>query len=380
MYGKGLDTKMMIPAYVSAFTALSMPYVKSTISITSISRNDTFDTILDVSGHFMNALVILSVLLFIIVIVKKSKAVNYVRVYGAVYTLFFVSLSTIFIKNHIIIPTVLLLQLILILLVSLFAKKLLDPLSDEAKVKEYMPRGKMGRKTLLSVIISILSVPLIVYCGLTYFDNRAYLFIGLLIIGMAMVPFFTAVEEKNPPARELTLIAVMSAIAVVGRMAFFMIPQFKPMTAIVIISGIGLGAQAGFLTGVVSAFVSNFFFGQGPWTPWQMFSLGIIGFIAGIIFYKKIPFDKRDKKWRLKRKILLCIYGGLATLIIYGFIMDTSGILSIQREVTKEMFIAAYVSGFPFNVIHSVSTVIFLFIMAEPVEKKLDRIQKKFGI
>ena len=391
MQGKGLDTKMMVPAYVSAFTALSMPYAKSTLSmiLKDVSHTDsisyamqksTLSMIFNAFQYFMTTFIILSVLLFAIVIIKKEKAVNYVRVYGGIYTVFFVLLSMIFVKTKIVIPTVLLGQFIVILIVSLFAKKLMDPLSMDAKVKEYVPSGKMGRKTKITLLLCILSVPIIIYFGLTYFDNRAYLFIGLLIIGVAMIPFFTAVEEKNPPARELILIAVMSAIAVVGRMAFFMIPQFKPMTAVVIISGIGLGAQAGFLTGVVAAFVSNFFFGQGPWTPWQMFSLGIIGFLAGIIFYKKIPFSERTVKWRLKRKIMLCIYGGLATLIIYGFIMDTSGVLSMQREVTKEMFIAAYASGFPFNVIHAVSTIIFLFIMAEPIEKKLDRIQKKFGI
>ena len=83
-------------------------------------------------------------------------------------------------------------------------------------------------------------------------------------------------EDRKPQAREVLLIAVMAAIAVVGRMAFFMLPQFKPVTAIVIITGISLGAEAGFLTGAVAGFVSNFFFGQGPWTPWQMFAFGII--------------------------------------------------------------------------------------------------------
>ena len=369
MHGKGLDTKMMVPAYVSAFVALSMPYVKSTMSMTNNGFN-----------HFMTIIVILSVLLFALVIIKKEKAVNYVRVYGGIYTVFFIALCITFIKMDKVIPTVLLGQFIVILLVSLYAKKLMDPLSQDEKVKEYVPIGKIGRKTKITLLLCILSVPLIIYSGLTYFDNRAYLFIGLLIIGVAMIPFFTAVEEKNPPARELILIAVMAAIAVVGRMAFFMIPQFKPMTAVVIISGIGLGAQAGFLTGVVAAFVSNFFFGQGPWTPWQMFSLGIIGFIAGLLFYKKIPFSERTKKWKIKRKVLLLIYGGLSTLLIYGLIMDTSGVLSIQREVTKEMFIATYISGFPFNLIHAASTVIFLAVMAEPIEKKLERIQKKFGI
>ena len=274
-------------------------------------------------------------------------------------------------------------ELVLVLILVLAAGvlwKFIAPRLPEQKVREYVPREKTGKKTKISIVICILSVPVIIFLGLTYLNDRAYIFTGLMIIAVAMVPFFVAVEERNPPARELILIAVMSAIAVVGRMAFFMIPQFKPMTAIVIITAIGLGAQAGFLTGVVSAFISNFFFGQGPWTPWQMFSLGIIGFLSGILFYKKVPFEKRNNKWKQKRKIMLIIYGGLATFIIYGFIMDTAGVLNFQKKITKEMFVAAYISGLPFNIIHAVSTIVFLLIMAEPVEKKLDRIQKKFGI
>lgn len=67
-----------------------------------------------------------------------------------------------------------------------------------------------------------------------------------------------------------------------------MLPQFKPCVAIIIITGIMLGKQSGFfLCGALTAFVSDFFFGQGPWTPWQMFAFGIIGFISAIVFSKK---------------------------------------------------------------------------------------------
>ena len=269
--------------------------------------------------------------------------------------------------------------LIVVVLLRIFWKMIAKKL-PEKKVKEYVPREKIGKKTKIIVAVCIILVPLIIWFGITYLNARSNIFIGLSIIIVAMVPFFAAVEERNPPARELLIIAVMSAIAVVGRMAFFMIPQFKPMTAVVIITGIGLGSQAGFLTGTIAAFVSNFFFGQGPWTPWQMFCLGIIGFIAGLLFYKKVPNELRDTKWRLKRKIYLCIYGGLATFFIYGIIMDLSGVISFNSSPTKEMILSVLISGVPFNIIHAASTIIFLAIMAEPIEKKLDRVIKKFGI
>jgi len=75
---------------------------------------------------------------------------------------------------------------------------------------------------------------------------------------------------------------------VLGRAAFFMVPQFKPILALVILAGLTLGSPAGFMTGAMTAFVSNFFFGQGPWTPWQMAALGLVGFLAGLLAEKKV--------------------------------------------------------------------------------------------
>ena len=201
----------------------------------------------------------------------------------------------------------------------------------------------------------------------------------MCIIGLAMIPFAMVFEERKPQAREILLIAVMSAIAVAGRMAFFMVPQFKPVTAIVIIAGVGLGAEAGFLTGAMAGFVSNFFFGQGPWTPWQMFSFGIIGFLAGLLFSK-------NKKRQLSRanelfhKMCLCIYGGVATFVIYGLMMDMASIVMSSQGINWELILASILTGIPFNAIHALSTIVFLFFLAVPLERKLDRIKKKYGI
>ena len=124
----------------------------------------------------------------------------------------------------------------------------------------------------------------------------------------------------------------MCAIAVAGRTAFFMLPQFKPVVAIVIISGVAFGGEAGFLVGAVTGLVSNMFFGQGPWTPWQMFVFGIIGFLAGVLFRK--GFLRRNP-------ISLSIFGGLATFFIYGGIMNPASVLMLQAKPVKEMFYLA---------------------------------------
>ncbi len=237
--------------------------------------------------------------------------------------------------------------------------------------RQWKEDRRFGRRTKVAIFILVFGIPAVIFFGIFFLNDRSNVFIGLCIICLSSLPFFMVFEDRKPQARELILIAVLSAIAVVGRMAFFMLPQFKPMAAVIIIAGIGLGAEAGFLTGVVSGFVSNFFFGQGPWTPWQMFAFGIIGFLAGLLFYeKKIAAPK----------FFQCFYGGVATFVIYGVIMDTASVLNVMQGLSKEAFLAAYISGIPFNFVHGISTIFFLAVLAEPMERKLNRVKKKYGI
>lgn len=268
-------------------------------------------------------------------------------------------------------------QLILAVVMVVTAGRLLDT-QFEYEVSMYMQRSvqedkKLGKRTKAAIFLILIGIPCLIFFGIFFLNDRSESFIALCIIGLAMIPFCMIFEDRKPQAREILLIAVMAAIAVVGRMAFFMIPQFKPVTAIVIIAGIGLGAEAGFLTGAVAGFVSNFFFGQGPWTPWQMFAFGIIGFLAGLLF--------RGKRAKYKKnKLLLCLYGGVATLVIYGFLMDTSSVSMFGTGFSWEALLAMYASGLPFNLVHGISTMVFLFFLAGPMDRKLERIKKKYGI
>ena len=225
-------------------------------------------------------------------------------------------------------------------------------------------------RTLLSALIILILIPVTVAFGIVYLENRRYYLISLLIIFYTLVPFFMVFERRKPKARELVVISVICAIAVAGRAAFFMLPQFKPVVAVVIIAGVCFGAESGFLVGAISGFVSNFYFGQGPWTPWQMFCFGIIGFRAGILFKKGILPKKR---------IPLCIYGGLATFLIYGGIINIGSLITVTPHITWETLLATYATGVPFDLIHAAATVLFLFIGANPIIEKLDRI-KKYGL
>ena len=230
---------------------------------------------------------------------------------------------------------------------------------------------KLDKRTYLSIIPILILIPLTVYSGIRFFGDRKYYFISLLIITEAMIPFFLAFEKRRQKAKEIVIISVLSAIAVAGRSAFYMTMQFKPVAAIVIIAGLSLGPEAGFLVGAVTALCSNMFFGQGPWTPWQMFAFGIIGFLSGVLF----------KKGLLGRtRAALSVYGFIVTLVLYGLIMNFSYVVQSQAEITAGAFAAAIISGLPFDVVHASSSAFFLWFFAEPMVYKIERVKLKYGI
>ena len=230
---------------------------------------------------------------------------------------------------------------------------------------------KLTKRTLVATFLILLLIPLTIYIGVFFLGDRKYYFISLLIILETMIPFCMVFESRKPKARELIIISVLCAIAVAGRAAFFMLPQFKPVVALVIIAGVCFGGETGFLVGAVTGFVSNFFFGQGPWTPWQMFAFGIIGFIAGILF---------KKGFLRKTKASLCIFGFLATFIIYGGIMNPSSVMMWQSKINWDMIKSAYIMGMPFDLIHAIGTMFFLWFISEPMIDKVERIKVKYGI
>lgn len=231
--------------------------------------------------------------------------------------------------------------------------------------------SKVNKRTIVASFFILIIIPITIFIGVFYLNDRKYYFISLLIVIYTMIPFFMVFEERKPKARELIIIAVLTAIAVAGRGAFYMLPQFKPVVAIVIIAGVCFGGESGFLVGALSGFVSNFFFGQGPWTPWQMFCFGIIGFLAGVLFETGIL---------KKNRIQLCIFGGVTTFFIYGGIINIAALLMFNSKITVKSLISTYMSGIPFDLVHAAATIFFLFVISKPMIEKLDRIKIKYGL
>lgn len=209
----------------------------------------------------------------------------------------------------------------------------------------------------------------ILFYGLFAFGGRRYYLISLAMIITAIIMFLVRFENRSPSVAEITLIAVMCALAIVARISFFALPNIKPMAAIVIITGISMGPEVGFLTGMISSFVSNFYFMQGSHTPFQMFAMGVVGFFAGVVF-QKLPVNK----------VTIAIYGVFSVLILYGGIVDINTLYYSMGDNTWESIITTYGLSFGFNMIHAVSTSVFLIVFHKPILNKLTRVKIKYDL
>ena len=214
--------------------------------------------------------------------------------------------------------------------------------------------------------------------------TRGYLYISILILAAVLIPFYISFEKSRPYARQIVLVAVMTALAVASRAAFFWFPQFKPVIAVIIIAGIAMGAKAGFVVGSMTAFVSNFLFGQGPWTPFQMVAWGIIGMAAGLLFSRKymsreMP-EKAEQSGSIRELMPVLIYGAVSCFLIHGAITDIWTLLSISDKPTLGELITVYSAGLIPDLILASATVIFLAAAADPMLRKLKRMQIKYGM
>lgn len=232
----------------------------------------------------------------------------------------------------------------------------------------------MKKSTLFSILTIFVLIPATLYLGTRMTGQWYYLTCTLIIIEL-MVPFFLSFEARKPQARELVTIAVMAAIAAASRAAFAFIPHFKPITAIIMITGIAFGAEAGFLTGAIAAFASNFVFGQGPWTPWQMMAYGFGGFLAGLIFHKGEMTSRP-----LVNTLILTVYGFLSILCAVGPLLDCCTVFTTGSEITWAFVVSILTSGLPVNVTHGLGCAATMLLFSRPLLDKLDRLQIKYGM
>lgn len=219
-------------------------------------------------------------------------------------------------------------------------------------------------RSVLRVVIPFVLIPAAVIAGELVFDEKKYLFTSLFVASLSVLLFLSGFEKKEIGTRRMVITTVMTALSVAGRF----IPFFKPVTSVTVITAIWLGGESGFLVGSLSALLSNFYFGQGPWTPFQMLAWGFIGLFAGFL-----------SKPLKKSRAALLIYGVISG-VLYSLFMDIWTVIGYNNIFNRELYLAAVTTALPYTVIYSVSNFIFLWLMAEPFGEKLNRIKIKYGV
>ncbi|MBQ7218988.1 MAG: ECF transporter S component [Ruminococcus sp.] len=219
-------------------------------------------------------------------------------------------------------------------------------------------------RTFLRYLIPFVLIPALVIIGSVAFGEKRYLILSFGVAILALILFMTGIEKKNIGSRRMVLVAIMTAIAVIGRF----IPLFKPITAVCVMTAMYLGAESGFLCGALSVLISNIYFGQGPWTPFQMLGFGLIGLIAGYL-----------SKPLIKSRVLLLVYGALAG-VAYSMIMDVWTVLWFSGGFDLNMYLTAIGAALPYTVLYMISNIGFLLLLRKPVGEKLGRIKLKYGI
>lgn len=216
-------------------------------------------------------------------------------------------------------------------------------------------------RRLIRLIVPFVLMPILIIISLL---TGKYALTALTAVILSLFLFMAGFDKRRVGTRRLVLTVIMTALSVVGRF----IPLIKPVTALTIIAGMYLGSEAGFLTGALSAFLSNFYFGQGPWTPFQMFAWGMIGLLAGALngTFRRLP-------------LLLYLYGFLSGAL-YSVVMDVWSVSMYGDGAFAARYVASLLTSLPFTLLYAVSNLVFLLLLNKPLGRKLNRIKIKYGV
>ena len=295
------------------------------------------------------------------------------------------------------------------------------------------------KRTAATAVLIFVVFPLLILAGFLLLHDRSYMLISWAILLLTMMPFFMVFERRRPKARELVLIAMMTALTVAAQLLLGTVVGLRAGSAMVILSGVALGPEAGFLIGALSRFVTNFYAGQGPWTPWQMVCGGLLGFLAGLVF-NRAALDERHSVhfrvvlgplvslavaaaaaylsyllfpagdgtflgWRLyvfgavgllvgaliQRKRLpadtltLTLFTFFSIFIVYGGLMNVCAMVTAAGipgagEISWDTLKVLYISGVPYDALHAGSAALFTFFFGNGVIGKLERVKIKYGL
>ena len=208
--------------------------------------------------------------------------------------------------------------------------------------------GRPHGDLLAWLLLAVLGTVAIVAAGFAVFDPGAVdwgmlsLVLIVAVVGLAVIAY----GLRDSSASELSLIAALAALATAGRVLFASLPNVKPVTFIVLVSGIALGPAPGFMVGATTAVVSNLFFGQGPWTPWQMLAWGFVGVVGGLMGIK----GRRPARWEI-------VVVGAVLSVGFDWFVSIWMFLSYTPR-TWPALVALYAQGLPFDLAHLMATAV----------------------
>lgn len=257
------------------------------------------------------------------------------------------------------------------------------------------PGSTAARRRLLPVLCeaaAVAGVPaVLIACAALRAQHAALLSFAVVLAALGL--FFAQYERRAPRLRDVMPTVVLAACAAAGRVLFGPLPDFKPVSAIAIIAGAVFGRRSGFMTGALAALASNFFLGQGPWTPWQMYAWGLVGYLGGALAQAGVfrgadgragepcP-DGRGLRTRARRVFLalpLYVYGLLSGLL-YGVVLNAWSVIGFYHPQTMAQLAAVFAAALPFDLMHGAATVFFLLVLYVPWHRKLARVKRAYGL
>jgi energy-coupling factor transport system substrate-specific component len=191
---------------------------------------------------------------------------------------------------------------------------------------------------------------------------------ALVVLGVTLLGGFAWYERSRPPSQIVALVAALAAISVAGRVAFSPIPNVVPTTDITLVAGFALGGAPGFAVGALSGLVSNFWLGQGPWTPWQMVGWGMTGLLGA---WLATLTGRRVGRFGLAA---VCAFAGLA----YGALLDFSLMVTYGGEQSLDRFLAISARGVPFNIAHAAGNAALALVAGPAMVRMLLRYRRRF--
>jgi len=224
------------------------------------------------------------------------------------------------------------------------------------------------KKLWVGVITAVVIIILMIFSLNKSMQNSLMLICTLGVLAILFLSYFYF-EKSKLGTKEIAIIATLSAFSAMSRIVFAPIPNVKPVTFLVALSGFVFGPYEGFLIGSTSAFLSNIFFGQGPWTPWQMFSWGIIGVVSGI-------WGRKGRKVSAIKFSIACFIFGF----MFDWIMNIWNIIGFVKPITMESILLTYLASLTFDIMHGASSFVFSIIFYESFLQVLQRFKLRLEV